>query len=108
MTIMATADAAPVNIQRADFMAIVDAVFGCLVLLLSGWMVFEGSADIVLLINTVMGVFWLSMAGYSYLKPEQMDRGTEPAPALWFKIVGAVVVALILGIVLMLSSGMLL
>lgn len=106
---MATADSVPIRIQRADFLATVYAVFGSLVLLLSGWMVLDGGGgDLTIWSNTAMGIFWLGAAGYSYLRPEMTDKGTEPAPLLWFKFAGVVVAVLTVGVCFVVISEILL
>ena len=99
---MAAVNDAPIEVQRANFLATVFAVFGFCCLLLGGAGVLADSINFAFGYNVIIGLFWLVGAGYTHWKPEATDRGTEPAPRTWFEFAGVVASVMIVCVVFVL------
>ena len=80
-------------------MALLYTVGGTFFALLGGWFALSEGITVQALTNTAVGVFWFAMAGYTYMRPESMDRGTEPTPRRWIELaalVGGTLAAILL------------
>ncbi|WP_256685992.1 hypothetical protein [Halococcus qingdaonensis] len=71
-------------------MALLHVVGGAFFALLGGWYALSEGIAINTIGNVVAAAFWFVLAGYTYIRPESMDHGTEPTPRRWFELAALV------------------
>jgi len=97
---MGAAEDAPIEIRRADFLALAWAVLGVFYFAVATFSLVSGDPfDVPNVLNVVVSLLWLAMAGYMHYKPDQMDDGTDPAPRTWFEVAGLVITLGVLTII---------
>jgi len=97
---MSTAEDAPFEIRRADFLALAWAVIGAVYLLIE-LVPFAGGGSVDPAFVGI-GLVWFAGAGYCHLRPNRMNKGNEPTPRTWFELAGVLVSLSALALVILL------
>ena len=96
---MATAENPPLDLRRADFLALMNAIVGCGFLLVSGWMFLSDGVSTSVIAEALAGLLMLVGATYTHLRPGATTRGTQPAPRTWYELAGVITASLLLLVV---------
>ena len=93
---MATAKNPPLDLRRADFLALINAIVGCGFLFVSAWMFLSNGISISVVAEALAGLLMILGATYTHLKPEATTHGTQLAPRTWYELTGVIVASLLL------------